>query len=471
MDKKQKIEFFNSVAKDRKHWKKKSWYYHKKITQFMKFIIPEGSSVLEIGCSTGDLLNELKPGNGVGIDSSANMIEIAKKNYPELTFIEMDADKLNLDHKFDYIILSDLIGYLDDVQTVFENLQTVCHPKTKIVVTYYNFLWESTLKLGEKLRLKMKEYHQNWLSKLDILNLLDLANFETIRSGAILLLPVYIPILSEFLNKYISKFFYLSNLCFINYSIARPMQEEAAVNNDYSCSVIIPARNETESIERAVQEIPEMGRFTEIIFVEGHSKDNTLEEIKRVCEKYKNTKNIKYYVQDGKGKKDAVFKGFDIANGDILMILDADLTVAPRDLQKFYNAIASGKGEFINGSRFVYPREKEAMRFLRMTANKFFSLLFTWILGKYFKDTLCGTKVIFKSDYEKLKKSMDYFGNFDRYGDYDLILGSYKQNLKIVEIPVHYKSRTYGSTNIGMWKGGTNLLRTAFHAMKKIKFI
>jgi len=471
MDKKQKIEFFNSAAKDRGHWKKKNRYYYKKITQFMKFVVPEGSSILEIGCGTGDLLNDLKPGNGVGIDFSANMIEIAKNNYPKLTFIEMDSEDLNLDYKFDYIILSDLIGYLDDVQTVFEKLHTVCHSKTKIVVTYYNFLWESTLRLGEKLKLKMKEYHQNWLSRSDILNLLDLANFETIRSGSILLLPVYIPILSELLNKYISKFFYLSNLCFINYSIARPMQEEIAVNNDYSCSVIIPARNETESIEKAVQEIPDMGSFTEIIFVEGHSKDNTLEEIKRVCEKYKDTKNIKYYVQDGKGKKDAVFKGFDMASGDILMILDADLTVAPKDLPKFYNAIASGKGEFINGSRFVYPREKEAMRFLRMMANKFFSSLFTWILGKYFKDTLCGTKVIFKSDYEKLKKGMDYFGDFDRYGDYDLILGSYKQNLKIIEIPVHYKSRTYGSTNIPMWKGGTNLLRTAFHAMRKIKFI
>lgn len=471
MDKKQKIGFFDSAAKDRKHWKNKNRYYYRKITQFMKFVVPEGSSVLEIGCGTGDLLYDLKPGKGVGIDFSSIMIEIAKNNYPGLTFIEMDAEDLNLDYKFDYIILSDLIGYLDDVQPVFEKLHTVCHSKTKIVVTYYNFLWESSLRFGEKIKLKMREYHQSWLSKNDILNLLDLADFDTIRSGSMLLLPVYIPILSEFLNRYVSKFFYLSNLCFINYSIARPMRQEVAVNNKYSCSVIIPARNESESIEKAAQEIPEMGSFTEIIFVEGHSKDNTLEEIKRVCEKYKDTKNIKYYVQDGKGKKDAVFKGFDMASGDILMILDADLTVAPMDLPKFYNAIASGKGEFINGSRFVYPREKEAMRFLRMMANKFFSSLFTWILGKYFKDTLCGTKVIFKSDYEKLKKGRDYFGDFDRYGDYDLILGSYKQNLKIIEIPVHYKNRTYGSTNIGMWQGGTNLLRTAFYAMKKIKFI
>jgi SAM-dependent methyltransferase len=471
MNKKQKIEFFNSVAKDRAHWKRKNRYYYKKITQFMKFAIPEGSSVLEIGCGTGDLLNDLKPGIGIGIDFSANMIEIAKNNYPLLTFIKMDAENLNLNHKFDYIILSDLIGHLEDVLIVFEKLHSVCHSKTKIIVTYYNFTWEITLKIGEKLKLKMKEYHQNWLSKYDILNLLDLANFETIRSGAILLLPIYIPILSEFLNKYVSKFFFLSNLCFINFSIAKPMPAEITVNNDYSCSVIIPARNESENIERAVSEIPDMGRFTEIIFVEGHSKDNTLEEIKRVCEKYKSIKNVKYYVQDGKGKKDAVFKGFDMASGDILMILDADLTVAPKDLPKFYNAIASGKSEFINGSRFVYPREKEAMRFLRMMANKFFSLLFSWILSQYLKDTLCGTKVIMKRDYEMLKKGSSYFGDFDKYGDFDLILGAYKQNLKIVEVPIHYKSRTYGSTNIPMWKGGFILLRAALFAMRKIKFI
>jgi SAM-dependent methyltransferase len=268
MDKQQKIDFFDAAAKDRLHWKKKNGYYYKKITQFMRFVVPEGSVVLEIGCGTGDLLNDLKPGKGVGIDFSANMIEIAKNNYPELTFIEMDANELNLDYKFDYVILSDFIGYLDDVQAVFEKLHTVCHSKTKVVVTYYNFLWESTLKFGEKLKFKMKEYHQNWLSKYDILNLLDLANFETIRSGAILLLPVYIPVLSEFINRYVSKFFHLSTFCFINYSITRPVRKDFIVNNDYSCSVIVPARNEYESIEKAVLEIPDMGRSTEIIFVE-----------------------------------------------------------------------------------------------------------------------------------------------------------------------------------------------------------
>lgn len=469
MDKKEKISFFNSEAQKRDYWIRKNSYYYKDLYELMNFIIPKGSSVLEIGCGTGELLKKVEPKRGVGIDFSEEMIKIAKNKYPDLSFITMDAENLDLNEKFDYIILSDLIGHLEDIQSTFENLRKVCHSRTKIIITYYNFLWEPILKLGEKFKLKAKQYYQNWLSYMDIENLLKISDFEPIRIGVRLLLPIFIPLISTFLNKYISKFPFFRSLCLVNYIIARIAPDKQIEN--YSCSVIVPARNESGNIEKAVLEIPMMGRSTEIIFIEGWSKDNTLQEIQRVCEKYKELRLLKWAVQDGIGKKDAVQKGFDIATGDILMILDADLTVSPKDLIKFYNALASGKGEFINGSRMVYPMEKEAMRFLNMVGNKFFSLLFSWILGTNCKDTLCGTKAIFKSDYEKIKQNRNYFGDFDPFGDFDLIFGAYKQNLKMVEIPVHYKRRTYGSSNIHRWKHGFLLLKMSLFAMRKIKFI
>ena len=469
MDKKEKISFFNSEAQKRDYWIRKNSYYYKDLYELMNFIIPKGSSVLEIGCGTGELLKKVEPKRGVGIDFSEEMIKIAKNKYPDLSFITMDAENLDLNEKFDYIILSDLIGHLEDIQSTFENLRKVCHSRTKIIITYYNFLWEPILKLGEKFKLKAKQYYQNWLSYMDIENLLKISDFEPIRIGVRLLLPIFIPLISTFLNKYISKFPFFRSLCLVNYIIARIAPDKQIEN--YSCSVIVPARNESGNIEKAVLEIPMMGRSTEIIFIEGWSKDNTLQEIQRVCEKYKELRLLKWAVQDGIGKKDAVQKGFDIATGDILMILDADLTVSPKDLIKFYNALASGKGEFINGSRMVYPMEKEAMRFLNMIGNKFFSLLFSWILGTNCKDTLCGTKAIFKSDYEKIKQNRNYFGDFDPFGDFDLIFGAYKQNLKMVEIPVHYKRRTYGSSNIHRWKHGFLLLKMSLFAMRKIKFI
>lgn len=253
---KQKIDFFNSIAADRERWKRKNSYYHRSLEKIMKFIIPEGSSVLEIGCGTGELLNAVKPGNGVGIDFSKNMINIASNKFPHIKFIEMDAENLNLVEKFDYIIMSDLIGHLEDVQNTFKSLSKVCHKKTKIIITYYNYLWEPMLRLGELLKLKMKQYYQNWLSYSDIINLLNLSNFETVRSNTYLLFPKFIPLFSEFLNKYLSKLFLLRNLCLVNLIIARPKPNN--INYEYSCSVIIPARNEAANIEKAVLEIPEM---------------------------------------------------------------------------------------------------------------------------------------------------------------------------------------------------------------------
>lgn len=457
---------FNTLPQSRDYWRRKNRYYHQNLIRLFNFLIPPHKKILEIGCSTGELLVHIKSDESVGIDINPKMIEAARKKYPGVRFYEMDAEKLELNEKFDYIIASDLVGSLHDIENAFGFWQAVCHSQTKIIITYYNFLWEPLIILAEKLRLKMPEVLHTWLSVNDIQQLLNLADFEVIKSGNFLLFPKYIPLLSEFLNKYVARLPLIRRLCLVNYVVAKPIADKVG---EHSISVIVPARNEIGNIVALVKRMPRLGEHTEIIFVGGHSKDDTDEEIKRVTKEYPE-KDIKFFLQDGIGKADAVRKGFDNASGEILVILDADLSVAPEDLIKFYNAIATGKGEFINGSRLVYPLEKQSMRFLNMLGNKFFSLMFSWLLDARIKDTLCGTKALFAKDYQDIKANRHYFGNFDPFGDFDLLFGASKLNLKIAELPVRYHARTYGQTNIARWRHGWLLLKMTLFAMRKIKF-
>ena len=302
-------------------------------------------------------------------------------------------------------------------------------------------------------------------------NFLNLAGFEIVKKGKRFLIPKYIPLIGTLFNRYLDKLPLLKNFCLTSYIVAKPVCSNIRWESKYSTSVIIPARNEKGNIEEAVHRMPNLGKSTEIIFVEGNSNDGTWEEIQRVYSKYKKDCLIKIMQQDGIGKGDAVRKGFDAAGGDIVMILDADLTVMPEELSKFYEIIATGKGEFVNGSRLVYQMEKQAMRFLNIVGNKFFSLLFTWLLDQRFKDTLCGTKVLFKQDYLEIKEGRDYFGNFDPFGDFDLIFGASKINLKIIELPIRYRQRVYGDTNISRFRHGYILLKMCIFAARKIKFI
>lgn len=470
---KKNLEFFEESAIKREKWKRRNKYYWEDLEDFTNYLIPEHAFVLEVGCGTGDLLAKIRTQKRTGIDFSAKMIEIAKKKYPQIDFFVMDAENITLDKKFDYIVISNTIGYLEDIQKVFNELKKVSHKNTKLIITYHNFLWQPLFSLGEILRLRMRQPEQNWLTRADVKNLLYLSGFEAYKEGERLIYPFYIPIISTILNKYIAKFPLVRKLALTDYLIAQPLPtaEEIEWKNKYSVSVIVPARNESGNIENAILRTPQMGKGTEIIFIEGNSTDNTWDKIQEISVKYKNTHNIKIGRQDKTGKGDAVRKGYDMATGDILMILDADLTVPPEDLIKFHDAIASGKGEFINGSRLVYNMDKDAMRFFNLLGNKFFSMMFTWLLDQRFKDTLCGTKVLFKTDYEHLKAGRKFFGEFDPFGDFDLIFGASKLNLKIIEIPIRYKERTYGTTNISRFKHGLILLKMCVFASKKIKFI
>lgn len=463
--------YFDDLSVRRIKQRRAKGYYWNDITRHINYFIHEENSVLEIGCGTGELLNDIKAKRKTGIDFSGGMIHQAETQFPDLDLLVMSAEDIQLNEKFDVVILSNLIGYLEDVQKVFSQLHKVCHPNTKIIITYYNFLWEPVLKFGEWIGYKTKTPQQNWLSLSEINNLLKLSGFETYRNSRRMIFPVYIPLVSELFNNILAKFPFFRIFSINNFTFAKPMAQltKSEYETAYSVSVVIPARNESGNIESAVKRIPQMGKHTEIIFVESHSEDNTWEEIQRVQKNYPQL-DIKVTQISEKGKNMAVRKGFELASGEILMILDADLTVPPEDLPQFYEAIASGKGDFINGSRLVYPMDKNAMRFINLVGNKFFSIAFTWLLDQRFKDTLCGTKVLFKKDYERLVANRHFFGEFDPFGDFDLLFGAHKLNLCIVELPIHYKERTYGVSNISRFRHGLILLRMCFFAARKIKF-
>ncbi|MCD6311914.1 MAG: glycosyltransferase [Elusimicrobia bacterium] len=467
MKKQEQIAFFDRAAARRGLWRKKNRYYHRTLEDFFKSRIPSECSVLEAGCSTGELLGKLNCAKKTGFDISCEMIKRAREKYPEISFYNDDIEDMSLSEKFNVIILQDIVGHLNDVWKAFRNIHKISHSGTKIVITYYNQMWEPVIVLAEKLGLKMPQPPQNWLDLHDIENFLVLSDFEVVEKGRFFIFPKYVPFFADFINKLAVKCPVLNRLCLVTYIEARPLPRHA--NKKYSCSVIVPCRNEKGNIEDAVKEIPELGKGTELIFIDGNSSDGTVEKIEEVIVKYPE-KDIKLIHQGaGTGKGDAVRKAFDAASGDILMILDADLTVPPEDLKKFYDAIASGKGDFINGSRLVYPMEKQAMRFLNYLGNKFFSFLFTWILGQRINDTLCGTKVLFKKDYERIKEGRKYFGDFDPFGDFDLLFGAARMGLRITELPVRYRARTYGDTKISRFTHGLLLLKMSALAFIKFK--
>jgi hypothetical protein len=449
------------------YWLKKNWYYHHFIAKLYGFLVPIHSSVLQIQCRNGFLLSSLTPSFGVGIDENASYIQEAHNTYSSFTFIHQSINSLPIDKTFDYILLSSAIMEAEDVQLVLEKVRQFSHESTRIILDFYSCAWEPVLWITQKLGLRRTTSLKNWLSKNDVKNFLHLAGFDLIRHEAHILIPIYIPFFSWFINTYIAPLPGINSLCLTQIMIARPLSTPDK-KTEHSVSIIIPCRNERGNIEGAVLRCPSMGAWTEIIFVEGNSHDGTLEEIKRVQEKYPE-KRIRYFVQDGKGKGNAVHLGFSQAHGDILMIQDGDLTAPPEELPKFYHALVNAKGEFINGSRLVYGMEDEAMRPLNLFANFCFARGFSWLLGQTIKDTLCGTKVLFKKDYQKIWQNRAFFGNFDPFGDFDLLFGSAKQNLKIIDMPVHYKNRTYGSTQISRFRNGFSLLCMWLLAFKKFK--
>jgi len=440
--------------------------YRRLLAHYYRLLIPATARVLEIGCGGGELLSALPVGRAAGIDVSATQIERARQRLPSAHLWVQAGEELTSDETFDAIIVSDTLNHAVDVQKLLERAQTVAQAETRLILNYHSNLWHPVFTVAGWFGLRDRTLQSNWLSTADIKNLLALADWETVRTEHRILLPLHLGGLGPAVNRILAPL--LPILCLSVFVVARPRR--ASPPRPLSVSVVIPARNEAGNIAAAVKRTPIMGAGTELIFVEGHSKDDTWAEIQRVAAAHPHLA-IKTLRQTGRGKGDAVRAGFAAATGDILMILDADLTMPPEELPKFYEVIASGKAEFANGVRLVYPMDEKAMQFLNLCANKTFGIIFTWLLGQPVKDTLCGTKVLRRAHYESIAANRTYFGNFDPFGDFDLLFGAAKLNLKIADIPIRYRERSYGETNIQRWRHGWLLLRMVIFAARKLKFV
>jgi SAM-dependent methyltransferase len=464
------VERVTSSPLTRTEWRDKARFFHAEDTAYLRFLVPPGLRVLELGCGAGNTLAALEPSRGVGIDLVQRSIEEGRAAFPHLELhvgdIETEDTLAGIEGIFDVVLLIDTLGYLDDCQALIERLHRLCTRDTRVIIAYYSHLWDPLLRLAERIGWKRPDGPKNVLAPADVRMLAELGEFDLVKFEKRLLSPIWLLGLGKVINRFLSPLPALRQLSLRHYSVCRSWRH--AVEGARSATVVVPARNERGNIEAAVLRMPRFCDDIEIIFIEGHSRDGTLEEMNRVKAAHADW-DIKVMVQQGKGKADAVFTAFDAARGDVLMILDADLTMPPEQLPKFWQAIRSGRGEFINGSRLIYPMDNSAMRFLNLIANRAFSLLFSWLLNQRYTDTLCGTKVLRRTDYERLKRGRSYFGNFDPFGDFDLIFGAAKLNLKTIEVPIRYAARSYGETQISRFRHGVLLLRMVVFAFFKIK--
>ncbi len=457
--------FFDRFAESEQRWRSRNSTYYRLLAQITRFQVPPGRTVLEVGSGSGDLLAALAPSDGVGVDVSDDMVRLARSRHPELRFELAAGEQLDLGRTFDYIVLSDLVPFVHDLMGLFRALARHSHAKTRLVVNSYNPLWRPVIRLAEALRLKPRKPIRNWVSPQDVRNLLELAGFDVVTTTSRILMPKWIPLLTTFLNGVVANLWPFNKLCLTYWIVGRPVGRP---EREPTVSVVCACRNEEGHIDELVERLPRLGPATELVFVEGGSTDETRGAIERAIARHPEL-DISLHTQPGTGKGDAIRAGFAAAKHDVLMIVDGDLSVMPESLPQFYLALAEGRGELINGSRLVYDMEPGSMRFFNVLGNKLFSRLFEAVTGQHVKDTLCGTKVLLREDYERIASARSYFGEFDPFGDFDLLFGAARLNLKIVDLPVRYHPRLYGQTNISRWRHGLLLLQMTLFAFWKFK--
>ncbi len=450
---------FDDLALRDDYWKRKNAYYYSTIKAFVSRIVSPGSSVLDVGCGTGEILAATEPSRGVGVDLSGKMIELARQKHSQHTFIHSPVEDLELNETFDYIIMVDVLDHAYDLMKVFQRLSRFCKPTTRIILTTGNPWWEPVYSLLEKIGAKMPKGPHNAIEKGNLRQIFQMMDLKINYSGFMLLFPRWIPVLSYLANSLGVRIWGINRLSAIQYMIVQPTAKNEN-NLGLGCSVIIPCYNEQDNIEQAIRRVPSMGACTEIIAVSDGCTDGTVQKVKDLQREIKNLKLIEYSPNRGKGH--AVRKGFEAATQDVLMILDADISTPPEELPWFFAPLNKGICQFVNGTRMVYPMQAQAMRTLNLFGNKLFGYIVSFIMQQSLTDTLCGTKAFYRKDLPRLRWGTD------KWGDFDLLFGAARMGSKIMEVPVHYMTRKTGESKMRSFRHGVHLLMACvkgFHWM------
>jgi len=450
--------YFDNLADDWERYRGRNAYYHRTQRALFRTYVPEGLSVLEIGSATGDLLALVRPERGLGLDLSPRMVARARAKYPQLEFLEGDGVFFDTETRFDCILLNNLLEYLEDIQGLFQNCRRLLTPRGRILISTLNPLWNPILRAGARWGLSTPDTQRNYVTGQDAANLLRLSGFEVVRETRRTLLPKNVPLLAPLVNLIAAQTPLVRRLCMTEFLVARP----AATHGDYAVSVVVPCYNEAENIETCVRRVPRMGRHTEVIVVDDGSHDGTAQRVQQELNPDVEVRCVAY--RPNRGKLHAVRTGFAAARGDILMILDADMTVPPEDLPYFYRPLSEGLADFINGTRLLYPMANGSMKLQNFLGNKLFGLLMTWLTGIRLSDTLCGTKAFFKEDYAH------FLMGYDPWGDFDLLFGAAQNTCRILEVPIHYQERRAGQSKMKALAHTWALLKACWHGFWRVKY-
>jgi SAM-dependent methyltransferase len=451
--------YYDGLADNWELYRERNRYYHRTLFSLFRTYVPEGMSVLELGCATGDLLAAVRPRRGVGVDLSERMVEKARRKYPAFEFVKADAAFFDTSERFDCILINNALEYSEDIQRLFANCSRLLKPRGRVLISTLNPLWSPLLRIGERRRLCTPDTSRNFVTGNDASNLLRLCGFETVKLTRRMLFPRRVPLFAPLVNVVAAHTPVLRRLCLAEFVVARPITPSG---REHSVSVVVPCYNEAANVEECVRRVPPMGADTEVIVVDDGSRDGTAGLVRPELNPAVDVRCISY--QPNRGKLHAVRAGFAAARGDILMILDADMTVPPEDLAAFYAPLRRGLADFVNGTRLIYPMATGSMKLQNFVGNKLFSILVSWLIGIHLSDTLCGTKAFFRDDYHHFQMG------YDPWGDFDLLFGAAQCTSKFVEVPIHYQERRAGQSKMKAVRHTLALLRACWVGFWRVKY-